>query len=37
MVLMRDAPEGARAFYEYLSTPAAQNIMMKYGFTMPRS
>ena len=37
MVLMRDAPEGARAFYEYLSTPAAQNIMMKYGFAMPRS
>jgi molybdate transport system substrate-binding protein len=36
MVLMRDAPEGARAFYDYLSTPAAQRIMMKYGFTMPR-
>lgn len=36
MVLMRDAPESARVFYEFLSTPAAQAIMMKYGFMMPK-
>ena len=37
MVLMRDAPDAAKAFYDFLSTPAAQAIMVKYGFTMPRS
>lgn len=36
MVLLRDAPEAARAFYTYLSTPAAQTIMVKYGFAMPQ-
>jgi molybdate transport system substrate-binding protein len=35
MVLMRDAPAPARAFYDYLSTPEAQAIMVKYGFAMP--
>ncbi|HVL09834.1 MAG TPA: molybdate ABC transporter substrate-binding protein [Burkholderiaceae bacterium] len=35
MVLMRNAPASARAFYDYLSTPAAQSIMVKYGFAMP--
>jgi molybdate transport system substrate-binding protein len=35
MVLMRDAPPAARAFYEYLATPPAQAIMVKYGFAMP--
>jgi len=36
MVLMKDAPAPARAFYEYISTPAAQEIMARYGFAMPR-
>lgn len=36
MVLMRDAPQAARDFYEYLSTPQAQAVMVKYGFAMPR-
>jgi molybdate transport system substrate-binding protein len=36
MVLMRDAPPAARAFYEHLGTPAAQAIMVRYGFAMPR-
>jgi molybdate transport system substrate-binding protein len=37
MVLMRNAPDSAKTFYDYLSTPAAQAIMVRYGFTMPRS
>lgn len=36
MVLMRQAPAAARAFYEYLGTPAAQAVMTRYGFEMPR-
>jgi molybdate transport system substrate-binding protein len=36
MVLMNGAPPSARAFYEYLSTPAAQALMVSYGFAMPR-
>lgn len=36
MVLTRDAPLAARAFYDYISSPAAQAIMSRYGFTMPR-
>jgi molybdate transport system substrate-binding protein len=36
MVLMRQAPESARAFYEYLSQPEAQSIMARYGFVMPK-
>lgn len=35
MVLIRNAPPAARAFFEYLSTPAAQEIMARYGFAMP--
>lgn len=36
MVLVKGAPPAARAFYEYLSTPAAQEIMVRYGFAMPK-
>ncbi|WP_334135241.1 molybdate ABC transporter substrate-binding protein [Tepidimonas sp.] len=36
MVLLRDAPPAARAFYDFLTTPAAQSIMVRYGFAMPR-
>ncbi len=36
MVLTKDAPPALRAFYDHLSTPAAQAIMTRYGFEMPR-
>jgi molybdate transport system substrate-binding protein len=36
MVLVRGAPAAARAFYEYLSTDAAREVMVRYGFTMPK-
>lgn len=36
MVLVKGAPPEARAFYQYLSTPAAQEIMVRYGFAMPK-
>jgi molybdate transport system substrate-binding protein len=36
MVLIKGAPPVARAFYDYLSTPAAQEIMVRYGFAMPK-
>lgn len=36
MVILRGAPDAAKSFYEYLSTPDAQSIMMKYGFIMPK-
>ncbi|TNF51986.1 MAG: molybdate ABC transporter substrate-binding protein [Burkholderiales bacterium] len=36
MVLLKNAPEAVRAFYAYLSTPAAQAVMKRYGFEMPR-
>lgn len=36
MVLIKDAPPALRAFYEYLATPAAQAIMVRYGFAMPK-
>lgn len=36
MVLIKGAPPEARAFYDYLSTPAAQEIMVRYGFAMPK-
>jgi molybdate transport system substrate-binding protein len=36
MVLMKGAPPELHAFYKYLSTPAAQEIMVRYGFAMPR-
>ena len=36
MVLIKDAAPAARAFFDYLSTPAARNIMARYGFAMPK-
>lgn len=36
MVLVKGAPPAAKAFYEYIDTPAAQEIMARYGFAMPR-
>lgn len=36
MVLIKDAPPAARAFYDYLGTPQAQQVMQRYGFDMPR-
>jgi molybdate transport system substrate-binding protein len=36
MVLLRDAPPAARAFYDHLATAPAQAIMQRYGFAMPR-
>jgi len=36
MVLMKNAPPAARAFYDHLATPAAQAVMKRYGFEMPR-
>lgn len=36
MVLVKGAPPAARAFYDYLSTPVAQEIMVRYGFVMPK-
>ncbi len=37
MVLLHGAPPPVRVFYDYLSTPAAQAIMVRYGFAMPRN
>jgi molybdate transport system substrate-binding protein len=36
MVLLKGAPPAARAFYDYLASPAAQQIMVRYGFAMPK-
>jgi molybdate transport system substrate-binding protein len=36
MVLVKNAPEAARAFYDYIGTPAAQAVMMRYGFELTR-
>jgi molybdate transport system substrate-binding protein len=36
MVLVKGAPPAARAFYDYLSTPGAQAIMVRHGFAVPR-
>jgi molybdate transport system substrate-binding protein len=36
MVLVKGAPSAARAFYDHLSTPAAQAILVRYGFAMPK-
>ncbi|MBL8303606.1 MAG: molybdate ABC transporter substrate-binding protein, partial [Ideonella sp.] len=35
-VLVKGAPPAARAFYAYLSTPGAQEIMVRHGFAMPK-
>lgn len=36
MVLIKGAPPAARAFYDYLSTPGAQKVMVRYGFVTPK-
>ena len=36
MVVLRGAPPAATAFYEHLSMPQAQAVMVRYGFAMPR-
>ena len=36
MVLLKDAPAPLRAFYEYIATPAAQEVMVRFGFAMPK-
>ena len=36
MVLLKDAPASLRSFYDYIGTPAAQEIMIRYGFAMPK-
>lgn len=36
MVLVKGAPPAARAFYEHLSQPAAQAVLKRYGFELPR-
>lgn len=36
MVLVKGAPPAARAFYDHLSTPTAQAILVRYGFAMPK-
>lgn len=36
MALMKDAPQAAKAFYDFLSQPAAQAVMVRYGFVMPK-
>lgn len=35
MVLIQRALPAARAFFQYIGTPAAQAIMVRYGFAMP--
>lgn len=37
MVLLKNAPPPVRAFYDYIGSAAAQAIMVRYGFSMPRS
>jgi len=36
MVLVKGAPPAAQAFYAYLSAPAAQAVMLRYGFVTPK-
>jgi molybdate transport system substrate-binding protein len=35
MVLLRNASEAARAFYRYLQTPIAREVLTRYGFLLP--
>ena len=35
MVLLRTAGEAARAFYAYLQTPTAREVLVRYGFALP--
>jgi molybdate transport system substrate-binding protein len=37
MVLLKDAPAAVVVFYDFLATPAAQTIMTRYGFTLPKA
>ena len=37
MVLIKGAPPAARAFYDYLATPAALGIMVRHGFAIPKN
>jgi molybdate transport system substrate-binding protein len=37
MVLLKDAPAAVVAFYDFLAKPAAQTIMVRYGFAMPKA
>lgn len=37
MVLMKDAPSAAVMFHDHLTTPEAQAVMTRYGFTMPKA
>lgn len=37
MVVLRDAPQAAHDFYNYLLTEQAQAIMVRYGFTLPNN
>lgn len=36
MVLLQDAPAQLRAFFKYIATPAAQEVMVRYGFAVPK-
>jgi len=35
MVVIKNAPPSAQQFYDFLATPRAQKIMLRYGFAMP--
>lgn len=35
MVLLQNAGEVAKAFYQYLQTPAARTVFIRYGFVLP--
>lgn len=35
MVVIKDSPPAAQQFYDFLATPPAQDIMVRYGFAMP--
>lgn len=37
MVLLKDAGEVASSFYDFMQTPAARQIMQRYGFVLPVS
>ncbi|MCS6997223.1 MAG: molybdate ABC transporter substrate-binding protein [Casimicrobiaceae bacterium] len=37
VVLLKDAPRAAVEFYDFLTTPRVQAILMRYGFTPPQS
>jgi len=37
MVLVKGAGETARAFYAYLQQPAAREVLVRYGFTLPQA